>query len=103
MHTRRIVDPIFGSKITGTVGKTTFGLLNAMDDKPESVISTGVNGEDLPVPNRTFTIGRATYALRRSDYVGGLFAHTYLDGRQTRWPPGTFRFDRARSTLPRRC
>lgn len=82
VHTRRIVDPIFGSKITGTVGKTTFGVLNAMDDKPETIISVDADGEDLPVPNRTFTIGRATYALRQSDYVGSLFAHTYLDGRQ---------------------
>ena len=81
VHTRRIVDPIFGSKITGTLGKTTFGVLNALDDKPESVIAIGPNGEDLPVPNRSFTIGRGTYALRRSDYVGGIFTHTYLDGR----------------------
>ena len=81
VHTRRIVDPIFGSKITGTLGKTTFGVLNALDDKPETLIAIGPDGEDLPVPNRSFTIGRATYALRRSDYVGGIFTHTYLDGR----------------------
>jgi len=81
VHTRRIVDPIFGSKITGTIGKTTFGVLNALDDKPESLIAIGPNGEDLPVPNRAFTIARATYALRRSDYLGGLFTHTHLDGR----------------------
>src|SRR6185503_14433718 len=34
VHTRRIIDPIFGSKVTGTLGKTTFGVLNAADDKP---------------------------------------------------------------------
>ena len=81
VHTRRIVDPIFGSKITGTIGKTTFGVLNALDDKPETVIALGPDGEDLQVPNRSFTIARGTYALRRSDYVGGLVTHTYLDGR----------------------
>ena len=81
VHTRRIVDPIFGSKVTGTINKTTFGVLNALDDKPETMIAVGPNGEELAVPNRSFTIGRATYALRRSDYVGGLFTHTYLDGR----------------------
>jgi hypothetical protein len=81
VHTRRIVDPIFGSKVTGTLGKTTFGVLNALDDKPETLIAIAPNGEDLPVPNRSFTIGRGTYALRRSDYVGGIFTHTYLDGR----------------------
>src|SRR4030095_14556143 len=31
VHTRRIIDPIFGSKITGTIGKTTFGVLNTVD------------------------------------------------------------------------
>jgi hypothetical protein len=84
VHTRRIVDPIFGSKITGTIGKTTFGVLNAMDDQPESILSIGANGEDLSEANRMFTIGRATYALRRSDYVGGLFTHTYLAGRHNK-------------------
>ena len=33
VHTRRIVDPIWGSKITGTAGKTTFGVLNSLDDQ----------------------------------------------------------------------
>jgi hypothetical protein len=82
VHTRRIVDPIYGAKITGTSGKTTFGFLNALDDKPETLIAIGPDGEELPVPNRAFTIGRATYALRRSDYVGAIFTHTNLDGRQ---------------------
>jgi hypothetical protein len=77
VHTRRIVDPIFGSKVTGTLGKTTFGVLNAMDDKPD------VNDEipDDLEKNKMYTIGRATYALRRSDYFGGIFTHTHLDGR----------------------
>jgi hypothetical protein len=81
VHTRKIVDPIFGSKLTGTLGKTTFGVLNALDDKPGVVASFDADGRPLPEPNRAFTIGRATYALRRSDYVGGIFTHTYLDGR----------------------
>ena len=77
VHTRRIIDPIFGSKVTGTLGKTTFGVLNAADDKPD------VNDEipDELEKNKIYTIGRATYALRRSDYFGGIFTHTYLDGR----------------------
>ena len=81
VHTRKIVDPIFGSKLTGTLGKTTFGVLNALDDKPSTLASFDSAGRPLPVPNRAFTVGRATYALRRSDYVGGIFTHTHLDGR----------------------
>jgi hypothetical protein len=81
VHTRKIVDPIFGSKLTGTLGKTTFGVLNALDDKPSALASFDADGRPLPVPNRAFTVARATYALRRSDYFGGIVTHTHLDGR----------------------
>ncbi|HEX6213438.1 MAG TPA: DUF5916 domain-containing protein [Vicinamibacterales bacterium] len=77
VHTRRIIDPIFGSKVTGTVGKTTFGVLNASDDKPDPLDETPEHAER----NKVYTIARATYALRRSDYFGGIFTHTYHDGR----------------------
>ena len=77
VHTRRIIDPIFGSKITGTIGKTTFGVLNAADDKPDIADPT----PELAERNKIYTISRATYALRRSDYFGGIFTHTYHDGR----------------------
>ena len=34
VHTRRIVDPIFGAKLTGSVGRVTFGTLTAIDQSP---------------------------------------------------------------------
>ena len=77
VHTRRIIDPIFGTKITGTLGKTTFGVLNAADDKPDPLDETPEHAER----SKVYTIARATYALRRSDYFGGIFTHTYHDGR----------------------
>lgn len=77
VNTRRIVDPVLGSKITGTIGRTTFGVLHAVDDPPEALASA--DGEVTP---RVFTVVRATYALRRSDYLGGLVTHTYRAGRQ---------------------
>ncbi len=77
VHTRRIVDPIFGSKLTGTIGKTTFGVLNAADDKPDA----GDVPAELAERNKMFTIGRATYALRRADYLGAIFTHTNFNGR----------------------
>jgi len=78
VHTRRIVDPLFGDKLTGTVGKTTFGVLNALDDHPGDV---GDRGDSYADRNKMFTIGRATYALRRSDYIGGIFTQTQHAGR----------------------
>jgi hypothetical protein len=79
VHTRRIVDPIYGSKLTGTIGKTAFGVLNAVDESPTPPFT--IEGEPFDVPNKVTTVGRATYGLRRSDYVGGIFTHTRHDGR----------------------
>ena len=78
VHTRKIVDPIFGAKLTGTVGKTTFGVLSANDDHPGDV---GDRGDEFADRNKLSTIGRATYALRRSDYVGGIVTQTQHAGR----------------------
>ncbi len=79
VHTRRIVDPIYGSKLTGTIGKTTFGVLNAVDDSPTPPLT--IEGAPFDVRNKVTTVGRATYGLQRSDYVGGIFTHTQHDGR----------------------
>ena len=78
VHTRRIVDPNWGSKLTGTAGKTTFGVLNAQDDHPEDI---GDRGDVFTTRDKLFTIGRATYALRRSDYIGAIFTDTNHAGR----------------------
>ncbi len=78
VHTRRIVDPIFGAKLTGTVGKTTFGVLSAKDDHPGDV---GARGGAFADRAKMFTVGRATYALRRSDYVGAIFTQAQHSGR----------------------
>jgi hypothetical protein len=78
VHTRRIIDPSWGSKLTGTVGKTTFGLLNASDENPEDI---GNRGTAIADRSKLFSIGRATYALRRSDYVGAIITDTEHDGR----------------------
>src|SRR5206468_1098067 len=41
VHTRRIVSPAWGSKLTGTAGKFTFGLLDASDKTPQNIDITG--------------------------------------------------------------
>ncbi len=79
VHTRRIVDPIYGSKLTGTIGNTAFGVLNAVDDSPTPPFT--IEGEPFNVANKMTTVGRATYGLGRSDYAGGIFTHTLHDGR----------------------
>jgi len=78
VHTRRIVDPNWGSKLTGTMGKTTFGVLNAQDDSPQDV---GDRGDAFTTRDKLFTIARATHAMRRSDYLGAIFTDTHHAGR----------------------
>ena len=79
VHTRRIVDPFWGTQADRHAGKTTFGVLNASDDSPEDV---GDRGDAFADRDKLFTIGRATYALRRSDYVGAIVTDT-----ESRRPP----------------
>ena len=73
--------PLWGSKLTGTVGRTTFGLLNAADETPEDPAD---RGEAVAGRDRYFTIGRATYALGGSDYAGAIFTDTEHAGRHNR-------------------
>src|SRR5437016_3040744 len=81
VHTRRIIDPFWGTKLTGTAGKTTFGLLNASDENPEDIGNRGVS---IAGQNKFFTIARATYVLRSSDYLGAIVTDTEHDGRHNR-------------------
>jgi hypothetical protein len=69
VHTRQIVDPIFGAKVTGSLGRLAFGTLTALDQGP---------GRNLPPDDpdvgkdRLFNILRAQYSLGPSDYIGAL-------------------------------
>jgi hypothetical protein len=69
VHTRRIVDPIFGAKVTGTAGRFTFGTLTALDQAP---------GRNVPPDDpdrgrdRLFNVVRGQYSLGPGNYVGGL-------------------------------
>src|SRR2546422_7867523 len=53
VHTRRIINPAWGSKLTGTAGKLTFGLLNASDKNPQDI---GDRGEAVAGKSKLFTI-----------------------------------------------
>ena len=69
VHTRTIVDPFYGAKLTGKVGRTTVGLLYANDEAPGSV-------EDAADPvfgqaAQTF-VGRVRYDLYAESHVGAI-------------------------------
>jgi Domain of unknown function (DUF5916) len=77
VHTRRIIDPVFGAKVTGSVGRFTFGTLSALDQAA---------GRDLPEDHpdfgkdRLYNVLRGQYSLGPSNYVGGLVVDTEFAG-----------------------
>lgn len=84
VHTRRIVDPLFGLKLTGSLGKFTFATLSASDRAPGQIDSSDPNfGE-----RKNFNIGRMLYSLGKGSYVGGLFTDTEFGGGHNRVSAG---------------
>ena len=78
VHTRRIVDPDFGGKITGKIGKTTVGLLVANDGSSGAV----ADASDPAYGNSAHVlVGRARYDLYSESYLGALVTNRgFLDG-----------------------
>jgi hypothetical protein len=87
VHTRHIIKPLWGSKLTGTEGKLTFGLLNAWDKNPEDI---GNRGDLVLGQKKLFTIARATYSLGGSNYLGAILTDTEHAGRHNRVEGGDF-------------
>lgn len=77
VHTRRIIDPVFGAKVTGSAGRLAFATLTALDQSPGRNLPAGhpETGKD-----RLFNIARGQYSLGPSNYVGGLFIDTEFAG-----------------------
>lgn len=80
VHTRRIVDPLFGLKLTGNLGKFTFATLSASDRAPGQLDSSDPNAGE----RKNFNIGRMLYTLGKGSYIGGLFADTEFGGGHNR-------------------
>ena len=77
VHTRRIVDPVFGAKVTGSLGRWAFGTLSALDQSPGHNLPEGHPDTDK---DRLFNIGRVQYSLGPSNYVGGIAVDTEFSG-----------------------
>jgi hypothetical protein len=70
VHTRRIVNPSFGAKVTGTTGRLTFGSLTALDQDPGRTFLPA--GDPDAGKDRLFNVLRGQYSLGPSNYVGGI-------------------------------
>jgi len=72
VHTRQIVEPSGGVKLTGTAGRQTFAVLSAAD-------------ESLPGdPQKVFAIGRVIRNFAPGEYVGGLVTDIEYRGSHNR-------------------
>ena len=81
VHTRRIVDPLLGAKLTGKVGRTTVGVMYADDEAPGDAA-----GPDHPLRGqaaRTF-VGRVRYDLYAESHVGAVFTGRELHDSHSR-------------------
>jgi hypothetical protein len=78
VHTRRIVDPIFGAKVTGSAGGVSFSSLTAIDQAPGRVEDPldPAAGED-----KLWQIARGQVSLAPGSYAGMLGTFTSFAGR----------------------
>jgi hypothetical protein len=72
VHTRRIIEPSAGVKLTGTAGRQTFAVLSAAD---QSLVGA---------PQKVFTIGRGMRNFAPGQYVGALVTDTEYRGSHNR-------------------
>ena len=70
VHTRTIVDPDFGAKLTGKVGRTTLGAMYASD---AAQVFVGQTPGSAPAGAAHVFVGRARYDLYAESHVGTVF------------------------------
>jgi uncharacterized protein DUF5916/cellulose/xylan binding protein with CBM9 domain len=82
VHTRRIVDPAWGLKTTGSAGRVNFGVLAAGDQAP----GRQLDGEPNPFlgDRRDFFVVRGQYSLGPSSYAGAILTDTEFAGGHNR-------------------
>jgi hypothetical protein len=83
VHTRKIVDPAWGARLTGEIGKTSFGFLAAGDEWAGREFEAG---EINPYrgKNADFRIGRGKLSLGDGNYIGALYSGRELGNQYNR-------------------
>ena len=79
VNTRNIVDPILGAKLTGSIGRVTFGTLTAVDQAPGR---TDDLEDALRRREKLFQVARAQLSLNPGSYAGAMATFTSFDGRR---------------------
>ena len=97
VHTRTIVDPTWGAKLTGKAGRFAIGLLTAEDGAPGNV--DDVTDRRYGETAQNF-IGRVKYDVYSESHVGAIFTdRSFLDSSSRLGGiDGSFRLSRSMST-----
>jgi hypothetical protein len=88
VHTRTIINPIFGLKMAGKLGrKSSLSAIYALDDLPDDPVDA----------HPDFMIGRYKFALKEDSYIGGFYTGKEYGGGFNRvvGADGRFRLTRA--------
>jgi|Deesub1362B_J571_1020462.scaffolds.fasta_scaffold01341_1 hypothetical protein len=70
VYTRRIIDPLWGAKLTGKIGKTTIGFINAYDENPTESLWEISKIEEKKKDKALFNIFRLKRDLYPQSYIG---------------------------------
>jgi hypothetical protein len=84
VYTRRIIDPAGGAKLTGKVGRFTYGLLSALDTNPTESLWEVSNGAGSLDSNALFNIFRMKADIFKESYVGFSLTDKEVDGSYNR-------------------
>lgn len=80
VYTRRIIDPAFGAKISGKVGKTAYGILSAYDVNPSESLWDVHNGGGAKDHNALFNIVRLKTDIGSGSFLGFTLADKEING-----------------------
>lgn len=84
VYTRRIIDPIAGAKLTGKVGRFTYGLLSAYDTNPTESLWEVHDGGESRDDDALFNIFRIKTDIFSESYLGFCLADKEIDGSYNR-------------------
>jgi hypothetical protein len=80
VYTRRIIDPFLGAKISGKLGRFTYGILSAYDTNPSESLWDVHGGSANTEDNALFNIIRVKADVFKDSYVGFCLADKEIDG-----------------------
>ena len=97
VHTRTIVDPVWGAKLTGKTGKFTLGVMTANDEAPGNV---GDATDPRHGETAQSVIGRVKYDVYSESHIGAIFTdRKFLNSSSLLGGvDGNFRLSRSAST-----